>query len=348
MAITRWRPGVVLALVSCALLLLAALAPDLFTGTGPDAADPASTLLPPGSGHWLGTDENGRDIYSRVVHGARPSLLIGLSASVLALAAGTVVGVVAAQGGRAADQVVVELLDVLMSIPGVLLVLLVVAVLGTGTGNLVAGLALVTLPGYARLVRAEVLRIRGAQFVEAATVLGWSRLQVVLRHIVPNAVGPLLALATVGVGGMIVTGSALSFLGLGPQPPTAEWGAMLMRQRRLRRRRLVDRGLPRCGDHRRRAGRLGARAVAAGPGRRAGGPMIGDPGTGTRPRRGSATGSRHADPRRRGAAAGGAARARRLLPRPPGDGQGGARAVAHRAGAARASPWSGSPVRARA
>ncbi|GGV36142.1 ABC transporter permease [Kitasatospora herbaricolor] len=227
MAITRWRPGVVLAFVSCALLLLAALAPDLFTGTGPDAADPASTLLPPGSGHWLGTDENGRDIWSRVVHGARPSLLIGLSASVLALAAGTVVGVVAAQGGRAADQVVGRLLDVLMSIPGVLLVLLVVAVLGTGTGNLVAGLALVTLPGYARLVRAEVLRIRGAQFVEAATVLGWSRLQVVLRHIVPNAVGPLLALATVGVGGMIVTGSALSFLGLGPQPPTAEWGAML-------------------------------------------------------------------------------------------------------------------------
>ncbi|GJF32072.1 ABC transporter permease [Kitasatospora sp. NE20-6] len=224
---TRGRPGVALGIAACTVLLLAVLAPGVFTGTGPDAADPVNTLLPPGAGHWLGTDENGRDIYARVVHGARPSLLIGVSASVLALAAGTVTGVFAAQGGRAADRLVGRLLDVMMSVPGVLLVLLVVAVLGTGTGNLVTGLALVTLPGYARLVRAEVLRIRGSQFVEAATVLGWSRFQVVVRHIVPNAVGPLLALATVGVGGMIVTGSALSFLGLGPQPPTAEWGAML-------------------------------------------------------------------------------------------------------------------------
>ncbi|MFE3877367.1 ABC transporter permease [Kitasatospora sp. NPDC059146] len=227
MVIPRIRPGVALGLAVCVLLLLAALAPGLFGGAGPDAANPADTLLPPGSAHWMGTDENGRDVYSRVVHGARPSLLIGLAASALALAAGTLVGVLAAQGGRAVDRIAGLLLDVLLSVPGVLLVLLVVAVLGTGTGNLVAGLALVTLPGYARLVRAEVLRVRGTGYVEAATVLGWSRLQVVLRHVVPNAVGPLLALATVGVGGMIVTGSALSFLGLGPQPPTAEWGAML-------------------------------------------------------------------------------------------------------------------------
>ncbi|MFJ9775177.1 ABC transporter permease [Kitasatospora sp. NPDC101157] len=226
-SVARVPPGAALGLAVCALLLLAALAPGLLSGTGPDAASPADSLLPPGAAHWMGTDENGRDVYSRVVHGARPSLLIGLSASALALAAGTVIGVLAAQGGRTADRVAGRLLDVLMSIPGVLLVLLVVAVLGTGTGNLVAGLALVTLPGYARLVRAEVLRVRGSDYVEAATVLGWSRSQVVLRHIVPNAVGPLLALATVGVGGMIVTGSALSFLGLGPQPPTAEWGAML-------------------------------------------------------------------------------------------------------------------------
>ncbi|GAB3887097.1 hypothetical protein GCM10029964_052520 [Kibdelosporangium lantanae] len=123
------------------------------------------------------------------------------------------------------------MLDILLSIPGLLLVLLVLAVLGPGVGNAIIGLALMTVPGYARIVRGEVLRVRGAPFVEAAYMLGLPKWRVVLRHMVPNALGPVLALTTVGVGAMIVASSSLSFLGLGPQPPTAEWGAMLASSR---------------------------------------------------------------------------------------------------------------------
>jgi peptide/nickel transport system permease protein len=223
----RIRPGVVLAAVFVLLIVLAALLPELFTRTGPDDADPLAALSGPGGAHWFGTDQNGRDIFSRVVHGARLSLLIGLAASALALAVGSLIGVLAAQGGRWLNATVDRLLEIFLSVPGLLLVLLLVAVMGPGTANTVVGLAVITAPGYARLVRGEVIRNRDATYVEAARALGWSRGQVVLRHVVPNALGPVLVLATIGVGAAIGTGASLSFLGLGPQPPTAEWGSML-------------------------------------------------------------------------------------------------------------------------
>ncbi|WP_236792314.1 ABC transporter permease [Amycolatopsis sp. GM8] len=209
------------------LLAAAVVFPALFTRIDPNAADLLSTLRPPSAAHWLGTDQNGRDIFARIVYGARPSLVIGLGATVLALAGGIVLGTAAAQLGRAGDQVISRVLDVLLSVPGLLLVFLVVAVLGIGSANATIGLALVGLPGFARVVRAEVIRVRGAHYVEAALGLGWRRFTVIVRHLVPNAVGPIFALATVGLGSMIVASSSLSFVGLGPQPPTAEWGAML-------------------------------------------------------------------------------------------------------------------------
>ncbi|MEU8379565.1 ABC transporter permease [Streptosporangium sp. NPDC048865] len=219
---TFWPGAIVLA-----LLVLMAFLPSLFTGTDPDAADLTATLRPPGGEHWLGTDQNGRDLYARIVHGAGPSLLIGAGAVGLALAGGVLVGVAAAQLGRAVDQVLSRSLDVILSVPGLLLVFLVVAVLGPGGGPASVGLAVISLPGFARVTRAEVIRLRGAHYVEAAHGFGWSRAQVVLRHILPNALGPVMVLATVTLGAMIVAGSSLSFVGLGPQPPTAEWGAML-------------------------------------------------------------------------------------------------------------------------
>lgn len=211
------------------LVLLAAMAafPSLFTGADPDAADLEAVLRPPGAEHWLGTDQNGRDLYARIVYGARPSLLIGTGAVLLALVAGVAVGVAAAQLGRIADQVLSRSLDVILSVPGLLLVFLVVAVLGPGSGSAAVGLAVVSVPGFARVARAEVIRLRAAQYVEAAHGFGWSRAQVVARHVLPNAAGPFLALATVSLGAMIVASSSLSFVGLGPRPPTAEWGAML-------------------------------------------------------------------------------------------------------------------------
>jgi len=225
------RPGTMLAFVFLAVLLLAAAWPSLFSATDPNSADIQQTLSPPSAEHWFGTDQNGRDLYARVIAGVRLSLLIGVAASALALVAGTVIGVLAAQGGRATNTVVNRLLDILLSIPGLLLVLLVIAVLGAGTWETILGVALITTPGYARVVRGEVIRIRGAVFLEAAATLGWSRPQIVLRHLVPNALGPVLVLATIGSGTAISIGSALSFLGLGPQAPTAEWGAMLSSSR---------------------------------------------------------------------------------------------------------------------
>ncbi|MER6832068.1 ABC transporter permease [Streptosporangium sp. NPDC000563] len=217
-----WPGAIVLA-----LLAAMALFPSLFTGTDPDAADLNATLRPPDGTHWLGTDQNGRDLYARIVHGAGPSLLIGAGAVGLALAVGVLVGVAAAQLGRTMDQVLSRSLDVILSVPGLLLVFLVVAVLGPGGGPASVGLAVISLPGFARVTRAEVIRLRTAHYVEAAHGFGWSRVQVVLRHILPNALGPVMVLATVTLGAMIVAGSSLSFVGLGPQPPTAEWGAML-------------------------------------------------------------------------------------------------------------------------
>jgi peptide/nickel transport system permease protein len=225
------RIGLVLSSLFVLLVILAAIRPTLFTGIEPNAADPISALTGPSGAHWFGTDQNGRDIFARIVHGARLSLLIGLGASALALAAGSLIGVLAAQGHRLTNAVVDRLLDIFLSIPGLLLAMLLVAIAGPGTGASIIGLALITTPGYARLVRGEVIRIRSSTFVEAARALGWSRPQVVLRHIVPNALGPVIVLATIGVGSAIGMGSSLSFLGLGPQPPTAEWGAMLSASR---------------------------------------------------------------------------------------------------------------------
>jgi peptide/nickel transport system permease protein len=223
--------GFTLASVTFALLFLAAVVPSLYTHVDPNAGNAIDSLQAPSGSHLFGTDQNGRDVFARVVHGAGPSLLIGVASSALALLIGTTVGVLAAQGGKVTDVIVTRLLDVFLSIPGLLLALVLIAALGPSTQNSILGLAIILTPGYARLVRGEVLRVRASAFVEAATALGWSRPQVVLRHIIPNAVGPVLVLATIGIGAAIGVGSGLSFLGLGPQPPTAEWGAMLSSSR---------------------------------------------------------------------------------------------------------------------
>jgi peptide/nickel transport system permease protein len=225
--------GVTTAICVAALVLLAVMVawPALLTSTDPNAADITQTLKPPNAHHWFGTDQNGRDVYARVVYGARLSALIGLGASAIALLAGVVIGTLAAQGGRFLGWIVDRVLDILLSVPGLLLVLLVVAILGRGTRDSMIGLAVIAAPGYARLVRGEVIRLRGSGFVEAARSLGWTEPQIVVRHVIPNALGPVIALATIGVGGSIGAGSSLSFLGLGPQPPTAEWGAMLSSSR---------------------------------------------------------------------------------------------------------------------
>ncbi|MFD6530865.1 ABC transporter permease [Streptomyces sp. NPDC060184] len=226
-AFTSVPPTVVVAGALLLLVVLVAVAPGLFTDVPPAAIHPLDALKGPSSAHWLGTDQLGRDLFSRILHGARPSLLLGFGSTVVAVAGGAVVGLAAALGGRAADGVLMRLADILLALPGLLLALLVVTVLGTGTVNVMLAIGIAFVPGYARLVRAEALVVRRSGYVESAVALGLPRHRIVLLHVLPNALAPLLTLATVGFGTALISASGLSFLGLGPAAPSPEWGALL-------------------------------------------------------------------------------------------------------------------------
>ncbi|SEL82452.1 ABC transporter permease [Streptacidiphilus jiangxiensis] len=220
-------PGGLLAFAVLLLLVLVAAWPGLFTSAQPDISDPVHAFLAPSTAHPFGTDQLGRDILARVLYGARLSLLLGAGSTVLSVAAGSVLGLLAGIGGRWADQALMRLADVLFALPPILLALLTVAVLGSGTSNVMLAIAVAFAPGYARLVRGETLVVRRSGYVEAAVGLGLPRPLLVVRHVLPNALGPVLVLATVGFGSALITASGLSFLGLGPQPPAPEWGTML-------------------------------------------------------------------------------------------------------------------------
>ncbi|MFE3197648.1 ABC transporter permease [Embleya sp. NPDC059237] len=223
----RVGPGVACALAVLVLFALIGLAPGWFTDTSPIETDPLAALQGPGAEHWFGTDQLGRDVFARVLHGARPSLLLGLGATVFALIGGTLWGLASALGGRVADQVGMRLADIMLSLPELLLALFVVTLLGRGTVDVMIAVAVAAMPGYARLVRAEALVVRRSGYVEAAAGLGLRRGVLIARHVLPNAIGPLLVLGTVGFGTSLIYASGLSFLGLGAQPPSPEWGAML-------------------------------------------------------------------------------------------------------------------------
>ncbi|MCT9084548.1 ABC transporter permease [Streptomyces fulvoviolaceus] len=216
-----------LAALVLALWAVAVAAPGLLVAADPDATDVVAALRPPGGAHPFGTDELGRDVLSRVVHGARLSLTIGFGATALGVAGGLLLGLLAASGGRRLDQLVMRVQDVLLAFPELLLALLVVTVVGSGTGNVLVAIGVAAVPTYARLVRGQALTVIRSGYVEAAAALGVRRPLVVVRHVLPNVAGPLLVLATIGTGTAVISGSALSFLGLGAAPPAAEWGAML-------------------------------------------------------------------------------------------------------------------------
>ncbi|UGQ11970.1 ABC transporter permease [Yinghuangia sp. ASG 101] len=221
------RPGEALALAVLALLLVAALAPGLLTTHDPYGIQPAEAFQGPSGAHWFGTDENGRDLFSRVIQGTRSSFLIGVFATALGLGVAVVLGTAAGLGNRAVDFVVSRILEVGFAIPGIMLALLLAAVLGGGVvaSGLAVGLA--TAPGYARVIRSQVRAVRGAGYVEAATVLGRGRWTLLRRHIMPNTLAPLYVLGTLGIGQAVVWATSLSFLGIGVVPPNPEWGALL-------------------------------------------------------------------------------------------------------------------------
>jgi peptide/nickel transport system permease protein len=219
--------GVIAAGVVLLLLAVAALAPWLVTGADPLQTDVAHALAGPSPAHPFGTDQAGRDVFARVVHGARYSLLVGLGATALALVGGLLIGVASGLAPRLIDGVLSRAIEVLMAFPEFLVALVVIAVVGTGEASIVVAVALAALPAYARVARVQTLVVRRTDYVRSARALGVPPILNVLRHVVPNALGPLLVMATIGVGTAIVSAAGLSFLGLGPKPPTPEWGVIL-------------------------------------------------------------------------------------------------------------------------
>ncbi|MDB6049562.1 MAG: Oligopeptide transport system permease protein OppC [Pseudomonas sp.] len=221
------RLGPTLAAGFLLFLVLAALAPQLFAYSDPLAIVPHDAFHRPGAAHWFGTDQSGRDIFSRVIHGTRQSLLIGLAATAIAMSIAIVLGLLGGLGGQRTDRSVGWLLEVLFAFPSLILALLFVAVFGSGIGPLIVATGLGGAPGYARMVRGQVLAVRNAGYIEAARALGHPPLRIIRRQLLPNAMRPLIVTMTMGVGQAIVWASALSFLGLGARPPAPEWGTML-------------------------------------------------------------------------------------------------------------------------
>jgi len=210
-------------------MVLAALLAPLFAGD-PNTMNPAQRLLPPSAAHWLGTDGLGRDVFARVIYGARVSLLVGISVAAVAVAIGTVIGLVAGYFRRA-DAVVMRVMDGMMAIPGILLAIAMVALLGASVWILILAIVLPEIPRVVRLVRSVVLSVRDAPYVEAARA-GGTRLTVILRrHILPSTVAPLIVQATYICAAAIIVESALSFLGAGVSSETPTWGSMIAQSR---------------------------------------------------------------------------------------------------------------------
>ena len=232
LARARRRPGrprittVVAALVLGAVVL-AAIAPDLFTRVDPLTTDPLRLNQAPSAEHLLGTDYLGRDLLARIVHGARYSLTIGVTATAVAVVLGVVIGLLAGISPRWLDTVLARFIDVLASFPAILLALVVIGITGTGIVNLAVTLGVATIPTYARVVRAQTQQVIRSDYVAQARTFGLAPGRLVARHVLPNALGVIPVVATIELGGAIIGVASLSFLGLGPQPPTPEWGAIL-------------------------------------------------------------------------------------------------------------------------
>jgi peptide/nickel transport system permease protein len=222
--------AVVGALIILMLILMAAFAPLIATHSA-TAQDLSMRLMPPSGENWMGTDELGRDIWSRVVYGAQITLMIVILVAVLAAPAGLVVGAVSGYFGGWIDRALMGVTDIFLSMPKLILALAFVAALGPGIENAVIAIAIATWPGYARIARAETLTIRNSEYISAVELLGASRWRVIVRHILPQCTSSMIVRLTLDMAGIILTAAGLGFIGLGAQPPLPEWGAMISRGR---------------------------------------------------------------------------------------------------------------------
>ena len=219
--------GALIGAIVLLVLIAASMSAPLLTSQDPNAIDPTMTMKPPSLAHPMGTDNIGRDVFTRFLYGGRLSLWVGMLAIAIGATIGIIIGLLAGYYGGWLDAGSSWLADVLLSFPDILLALAIIAVLGPGIVNAMLAIGIAFIPAFVRLTRSNVLGLREMEYVEAARSIGVTDTQILIRHILPNAMRTLLVLLTLGIGSAILAGAALSFLGLGAQPPTPEWGAML-------------------------------------------------------------------------------------------------------------------------
>ncbi len=229
------NPGAVAGAIVLAVIVLLAIFAPLVAPYDPIAQDSQAIRAHPSREHIFGADTFGRDVFSRVIYGGRQSLPVGLVAVGIAAIIGVTFGLIAGYRGGFSDSIIMRATDMMLAFPGILLAMALVAILGTSLFNLMLAVGIASIPEYTRIVRGSVLSVREMEYVTAARVSGARDRAIMLRHIFPNVLPPIIVLATLGIAGAIILGSTLSFLGLGIQPPTAEWGNMLSDGRSMMR-----------------------------------------------------------------------------------------------------------------
>ncbi|MEH7239124.1 nickel transporter permease [Bacillus sp. JJ1562] len=214
------------AIIVLLFVILAIFAP-LIAPHDPNLPDIKNKLQTPSSEHWLGTDDLGRDIFSRILFGARISLTVGILSTILGAFVGIILGIVSGYYGRWVDSLIMRICDVFLAFPGILLALAIVSVLGASTTNVIIAVAFFAVPTFARIVRGSTLTVKKLEYIDAIKAMGATDFRIIFKHILPNIVSPIIVQATLYIASAIITASALSFLGMGTKPPTPEWGTML-------------------------------------------------------------------------------------------------------------------------
>ena len=228
------KPALISFVVLCSIVLVAIFADFIANyNTLAIRQNIGERLQAPSAAHWFGTDSFGRDVFARIVHGARISLLIGLVVTAVSLAIGSFLGAIAAYFQGVTDTILMRFIDMLMCVPPILFSMAIISALGTDPKNMMIALIVSYSPTYARIIRAAMLPVVGMEYIEAARASGSGNLKIILRHLFPNAIGPIIIQGTMAVGAVILTAASLSFLGLGVQAPTPEWGVMISESRTL-------------------------------------------------------------------------------------------------------------------
>ncbi|MCD4712198.1 MAG: ABC transporter permease [Clostridiales bacterium] len=223
----KQNKSAIFGLIVILTLIVVAIFADQIAPYGYDDQNLRARFQTPNGDHWFGTDNFGRDIFSRIIYGAQISLKVGLLAVGIALIVGGTLGAIAGFYGGKLDNGIMRFIDILLAIPSILLAISIVAALGPELRNVMIAVGVGSIPSYARIVRASVLSLRDQEFIEAARAVGASDTRLILKHIIPNSLAPLIVQSTIGVAGAILSAAGLGFIGLGIQPPLAEWGAML-------------------------------------------------------------------------------------------------------------------------